>query len=100
MTHNENENDDDLAPLRPGDSDLLARATAALRDAPVPLGPDDMLLARTQTALASAALRERRRPMRTLFKFALAACLALAVGLLIFLAPPLGSHAAFAEVLQ
>jgi hypothetical protein len=87
---------------------LLDRVTAAVRDMPVPDGPDDSLLSSTlatlRSAEASAALQSTKTSnrmfnMKTLVKLAIAACIAVVAGL-VFWPAPSRSSLAFAHVLE
>src|SRR4051812_13062969 len=83
-----------------GAEDCLDRATTALKDMRIPAGPPAELVDRTIAALWAAEFKTRKLQMRPFIKFAMAASIALIVGTVLFVAPPWGSHAAFADVLQ
>jgi hypothetical protein len=86
---------------------LVDRLTAAVRDLPVPDGPDEQTLAATLDALRRRAPAARTThngfqrilTMKSLMKLAAAACVALALGV-VFLANPWGNSLAFADVIQ
>src|SRR5688572_14190266 len=84
--------------------DALARATAALRDVAVPDGPPPQLQADVLSALrsgrASSDSNRRRLTMNALVKLAIAAVIVLAIGSLLWVAPPWGSQLAFGDVLK
>lgn len=88
-------------------NDLLARAEAAMRDAPIPEGPSPESLARTLAAVCAAtdvpgprSLRSRSRIMFVVLKLA-AASLAVAAGVFYALVPsPAPASALFEQAVQ
>jgi outer membrane lipoprotein-sorting protein len=84
---------------------LLDRVTAAVRDLPVPDGPDEQTLTGTLAALRAAQTfpihQNRKRHMKPLIKLAIAACVALIAGVVFFVAEPFSPKTlAFAKVLE
>jgi hypothetical protein len=88
---------------------LLDRVSASVRDTPVPDGPGERLLADTLSALLAAEASDAINPqhqnrklptMKTLFKFAVAACVLAAAAVALLAAWPSRQSLAFANVLQ
>lgn len=93
--------------INPMEDDLLDRATAALRDADTPAGPEPALIDQTLLRLSQANASpteethsRRILTMKGIIKLAIAACIALLVGLLVFNRPPDRSSLAFGAVLD
>lgn len=86
---------------KPTPDDLLARAAAALRDAPIPDGPDGEAMEKALAALLAADLthqsRSRRRLMIALSKIAAALALAVAGGYYVAAPRPAAANT-FAEM--
>lgn len=91
----------------PMEDDLLDRATAGLRDADVPPGPSEALLNDTLARLSAeehaprVATHSRRFwSMKTVAKYAVAACVLIAAGVLAFVLPAQRSSLVFGDVLK
>jgi hypothetical protein len=80
---------------------LLDRLTVSLRNTNVPDGPDEATLASTIAALRSSPISLKRKfTMKPALKFAIAACLVLAAGILFFVVPLTRDNVAFANILE
>src|SRR5215207_3513821 len=111
---------DDLHnPRTPGDANgdggaadavdaLLDRVTTAVRDMPIPDGPDEQTLSGTLAALRAAQMSQppgpipisRKSKMKPVLKLAIAACIALIAGVVFLVVEPFSQGLAFAKVLE
>src|SRR5215208_7021519 len=81
--------------------DLLERATAALRDLPMPDGPPAQVLEQTLNKIRATQSARWRLTMKSLVKLSMAAVIAvLFLGLFFWSNPPWGAHVAFADVIE
>ncbi|HZZ42647.1 MAG TPA: hypothetical protein VFE58_06895, partial [Tepidisphaeraceae bacterium] len=83
------------------EDDVVERAAAALRDVETPDGPSAELLADMLSAIRAKDSSKRRFwTMKTVTKFAVAAVLAVVIGVAAWTGAPWGGEPAFADVLE